>query len=262
MIEQDLAEYHKTFTHELTAIKNRLRYLIGDAHLPSDGYYHEAILKSVIKKFLPSKFSVGHGFVMNSDRRFTHQIDIIIYDDSSSILFKEEDFVVIPAKCVKAIIEVKRWESMSSTDLKKIITKANENANIICSKHVGKSILNNEYDLFNGVFLFEENISLRTLETRLKGIYDNSPCTWEKRVNHICAGSKIFVKLFKEKRSDNSAHQIFKGYELEDLSFSYFISNLLSFLESDILRENDNLLFPHDKAQFNTFVVDATQDPL
>ena len=48
-------DFHKTTTKELLAIKDRVPYLIN--HWGEDGRYKEAVLKSVISRFLPEKFN-------------------------------------------------------------------------------------------------------------------------------------------------------------------------------------------------------------
>ena len=89
MVEQNFNEFYKSLNKELMAVKDRVRSLIGEAHWVKDGEYKEAILKNVISKFLPKKYSMGTGFVINGEKKITQQIDIIIYDNSSPVLFSE-----------------------------------------------------------------------------------------------------------------------------------------------------------------------------
>ena len=105
-----LIDYHKTTTKELLALTNKVRNLIK--HWGEDGRYKEAVLKNVIKRFLPEKFIIGTGFVVKqTNQRGEHlsskQIDLLIYDDSSPVLFKEGDFVILTPDSVRGIIEVK-----------------------------------------------------------------------------------------------------------------------------------------------------------
>lgn len=57
-----LIDYHKTTTKELLTITNKVRNLIS--HWGEDGRYKEAILKNIIRRFLPEKYSIGTGFVI------------------------------------------------------------------------------------------------------------------------------------------------------------------------------------------------------
>lgn len=51
--------FHKSTTEELRVIKNRVRNLIGDRNWGEEGRYKEAILRNVIKRFLPQNFKIG-----------------------------------------------------------------------------------------------------------------------------------------------------------------------------------------------------------
>lgn len=57
-----LIDYHKTTTKELLTITNKVRNLIS--HWGEDGRYKEAILKNIIRRFLPEKYSIATGFVI------------------------------------------------------------------------------------------------------------------------------------------------------------------------------------------------------
>ena len=52
-------EFQESITKELEVTKDRVRNLIGNAHWGEEGRYKEEILKSTIRKFLPSNVSVG-----------------------------------------------------------------------------------------------------------------------------------------------------------------------------------------------------------
>lgn len=59
-----------------------------------------------LKRFLPNNIEVGTGFIKEGDNIST-QIDIIIYNPSLPLYFKENDFIVAHPKSVLGIIEVK-----------------------------------------------------------------------------------------------------------------------------------------------------------
>ena len=103
-----IEDYHKSTSNELLAIKDRERHLIN--HWGEDGRYKEAVLKSIILRFLPEQFNVGTGFVVRQinsqgQHKSSYQIDLIIYDTSFPVLFKEGDFVILTPDAVNAIIE-------------------------------------------------------------------------------------------------------------------------------------------------------------
>lgn len=211
----DYDAYQKSISNELLSIKDRVRNFIDDKHWPEDGRYKEIILSHVLKQHLPESVSVGTGFVINHNKELnnkerTSQIDIIVYRSDFPLMFKQDDFIIASPESVLGIIEVK--SRIDTYVGKNAIEKATENGRII-----GKKI-------FNGIFAFEfENQRIRgtALEDELaesRGV-----------VNYLCFGKDIFLKYWKagqpdiHPRSKNS----YTVYGLEDLSFGYFISNLI-----------------------------------
>ena len=224
-------EFQKSITKELNTIKDRVRNLIGNTHWGEEGRYKEAILKNVIRRFLPTNLSIGTGFIIrknNDELQVSKQIDIIIYDNTVPVLFSEGDFVITTYKNVRGIVEVKT--KIRNGELQEIIQKAKENGELI-----GKNI-------FNGIlsYEFDGNINSNAIDQALK----------EARgyVNHISLGPNLFIRFWKrEDRSrfdppiENCQNDFYNIYELQNLSFSYFISNLLEL--TCISELNDRLWF-------------------
>lgn len=52
-ININFEDFQKSITKELDVVKNRVRNLIGPAHWGEEGRYKEAVLKNIIKRFLP-----------------------------------------------------------------------------------------------------------------------------------------------------------------------------------------------------------------
>jgi hypothetical protein len=146
-----LIDYHRTTSNELLALTNKVRNLI--THWGEDGRYKEAVLKNVIRRFLPEKYSIGTGFVIKqTQNRGEHlssrQIDLIIYDDASPVLFKEGDFVILTPDAVRGIIEVKA--NLQNQGISSVLKQANENGQFILSGKEDKT-----QKFFNGVFSYE-----------------------------------------------------------------------------------------------------------
>jgi hypothetical protein len=149
--------FHKSTTEELKVIKNRVRNLIGDRNWGEEGRYKEAILRNVIKRFLPQNFKIGTGFIIkrrendNEINRYdidsSRQIDILIFDATRPILFSKGDFYIVTPNSVRAIIEVKT--NIENQNLTKIIERMNEIGLIIQNElyeyleYVPDEILNN-----------------------------------------------------------------------------------------------------------------------
>ena len=233
-IEINPEEFQKSITEELNTIKDRVRNLIGSSHWGEEGRYKEAILRNVIRRFLPQNLSVGTGFVIRKDdnkTQISHQIDIIVYDNTTPVLFSEGDFVITTYKNVKAIIEVKT--KIENNELDDTLKKAEENGSII------------ERNVFNGVFSYEyyDNIKSKSLDNALKMRKGN--------VNHLSLGKNIFIKFWKKEDGNklkfpiiDCKNDFYNIYRIKGLSFSYFISNLIDMASSINLFDIEWFLYP------------------
>jgi hypothetical protein len=238
-------EFQKSINKELVIVKDRVKNLIDiDVnHNAEDGNYREAILRNVIKRFLPKNLSIGTGFVINQRNNIpqrTTQIDIIIYDNTYPLLFQEGDFIITTPGNVKAIIEVKT--TITNTDLSDILEKSTNNYN---------TIVTGRKKLFNGVFSFNyDNDSItdnrnNSISPAIKSALESC----QGKVNHISLGDEIFLKYWKNE-TDSSINNncddnnFFNIYTLEELSFSYFISNLIDWTIEKSTSDRRWFMFP------------------
>lgn len=202
-------EYQKSISKELLSIKNRVRNFIDGHHWGEDGRYKEIILSHVLKQHLPKGVSVGTGFVVNNGE-ITRQIDIIVYRDDYPLLFKQDDFIIAPAECVLGIIEVK--SKIDTRVAKEAIHTAVVNGGIIGRK------------IFNGIFAFEEqNINYES-DTLAKALLEGAGM-----VDNICFGKDSFIKYWEAGTplQHPCRHNSYAVYQIGDLAFGYFISNLV-----------------------------------
>lgn len=146
MSKIDVKSYQSSISKEFIVLKDRVRSLIGNQHWGEEGRYKEIILMNFLRKHLPQNMSVGTGFIMNGGDydKISSQIDIIVYDDTYPVIFKENDFVIVHAKSVLGIIEVK--SRFNKHNFEQVIKKASENA-LFISPINGKGV-------FNGVFYY------------------------------------------------------------------------------------------------------------
>ena len=224
----DYIEYQKSISNELIAVKDRVYNIIGDSHWGEVGRYKEIILTDVIKRHLPSGVSIGNGFIVNGDKVST-QIDILIYKSYMPILFKKDEFVIVPAESVLGVIEVK--SSLNTTQAKEAILKASEVRNLI-----GR-------DIFNGIFSYINNT--KTNDSEISYTVDDALRQSHGKVNYLCFDKDVFVVYWKDKTPKSYDHRDkYHIYHIEDLSFGYFISNLLEdiYISETGQRLPDNLV--------------------
>lgn len=237
MPNQNILRFQESITRELDITKNRVRDLIGNANWGEEGRYKEAILSKVISQFLPANLKIGTGFILaNNDHvngnngRISHQLDIIIYEDKTPVIFREGDFVILTERSVRAVIEVKarvhNYNANNENALNKIIEKLNRLRNF-------ESFAENEHNQkrFIGIFSFDydEDYNSGRVTTALR----NS----RGLVNHISLGTNKFIRFWERTRGlmpivDRDSPCYIK-YNLHNLSFSYFISNLLHIVSDE-----------------------------
>lgn len=205
----DYVKYQQSISMELLSAKDRVRNFIDDKYWGEDGRYKEILFSNILKRHLPKGVSVGTGFVINKGHT-TRQIDIIVYRDDYPLLFKQDNFVIATAECVLGIIEVK---SRVDTRIGQLaILTAADNGRII-----GK-------DIFNGIFAYENTTVNFENDSIIDALHYSSGF-----VNNICFGKDIFIKYWdtgiRLNNSDNN--QNYSIYQIIDLAFGYFISNLV-----------------------------------
>lgn len=216
--------YRESISNELICTKDRVKDFIN--HNSEDGKYKEIILKNVLRRHLPHTVSIGTGFVMNEYNEATKQIDIIIYDNKFPPLFQIDDFVIVVKESVIGIIEVKT--TIRKNEFERIYPKAHENGQLI--------IGNSSRSIFNGIFGYESD--LNKTDTIISESISQPLKENIGQVNNICFGKDIFMKAWY-----NEPKNCYKFYNIHNLSFGYFISNLLETVFINI-NQNGAYVFP------------------
>jgi hypothetical protein len=229
--------FQESITQELDIIKNRVRDLIGNAHWGEEGRFKEAVLKNILRQFLPKNLSVGTGFILkatgnnDNDNVLSSQLDIIVYDNTLPVLFSEGDFVITTLKNVRAIIEVK--SRLDPTSFRQVVKQFDHSIAHFVHEisrqffSVSNRPIPNRKKIFAGIFAFDfdGNIDSKVIDKSLKES--------RKVINHISLGRSHFVKFWKQSdgnrlaRPIDSEYDFYNVYDLDNLSFSYFISNLI-----------------------------------
>lgn len=245
-----IKDYHKSINEELIILKNRVRNLVK--HHGEDGRYKEAVLKNIIRKYLPQHYLIGTGFIVKSEsimeeHKATKQIDLIIYDSSKPVLFSEGDFVILTPESVLGIIEVKT--NLKNQNFAQVLKTMNENGAFIydylTDNKFGKRI-------FNGIFSYEGycNLNPETIKKKIVAGYKNLkkfnmiPEIDIKNyvVNHISLNERYFIKTWPDDENIN-----FSIYNIPKLSFSYFIYNLIFTIIEPEFEMRQESWFPENK---------------
>lgn len=152
------------------------------------------------------------------------QIDILIYDNTHPPIFSEGDFVIVTQNSVRALIEVKS-KIFSNRGNKNGLYKVVENFSSIVRFPILSRTDNNR--IYRGLisFVFQGRINSNVIDDSLRlsgGL-----------INHFSLGGNIFIRhwldsegLDPHNEADCNSH-FYNIYELENLSHSYFISNLI-----------------------------------
>ena len=241
MALQNILDFQKSINKELTLTKDRVEFLIGNANWGDVGRYKEAILRTTIAQFLPSNLKIGTGYIVgNYDHRFgqegriSSQLDIIIYEDKSPVIFREGDFVILTENAVRAVIEVKTkiinysCIEVNGQDnaLNKIILKINR-----LQQFETFNLFGDHRKKFIGVFAFEYDQDFSHTRVDEALILSNGV------VNHISLGPNKFIRYWQNTIGLDPVPgydgRCYIRYNLVDLSFSYFISNLLHFVSDE-----------------------------
>jgi hypothetical protein len=216
--------FQKSITNELYILKDRVRNLIGAAHWGEEGRFKEAVVKNVLRKFLPRNLSVASGFILkavgenDNANVLSRQLDIIVYDNTLPILFSEGDLIITTITNVRGIIEVKsRIDQYTISQVLNQFDSSIENFEPEISKNY----------VFTGVFSFDYSGDINT--DMVKNALANS----KKIVRHLSLGPTYFVKHWYAEDGERlnppitTDNNFYNLYELQDLSFSYFLNNLI-----------------------------------
>ncbi|WP_291329373.1 DUF6602 domain-containing protein [Desulfovibrio sp. UCD-KL4C] len=215
-------EYQKSLSKELEIVKNRVRSLIGSRHWGEEGRFKEAVLKNMLRKVLPKNRSVGTGFIVNSNdsTQLSKQIDIIVYDSDLPVLFSEGDFIITTMENVKAVVEVKSSIGNGNNTLNRVV----EDFNLCINPIVGQFDIGN---VFFGIFAYECSVA------NLVQCVERSGVSAGGVINHLALGKDYFVRRWGGGQSERLGVQNYSGndfynvYRMNNLSYSYFISNLI-----------------------------------
>ncbi len=98
----------KLFSSIAEEMASSFKTMASISHAPTRGGGHESIWGEWLRKYLPQRYSVSPGFIIDSKGNQSLQQDLIVFDRQySPLLLNKDEVLFIPAEAVYAVIEVK-----------------------------------------------------------------------------------------------------------------------------------------------------------
>jgi len=228
-------EYFESLTSELRSLQNRIRNFIGNAHWQSDGEWKESILRSVLRRYLPKTTDVGKGFIITKEGPST-QIDILIYDTTKPILFRDGDFILVTPDATLGVIEVKT--RVRRNTLSNVLTKIDAIAKLH-RRHTTST------SPFFGLFSYEDSdfdsdFALQTISNVFIG-FAVTP------IHFLSFGESKFIHFWQFDPQDHTRIvDRWHAYDLDDKAPAYFLHNAIAYTCQKSVDENDEIWFPKE----------------
>ncbi|MDE3022818.1 MAG: hypothetical protein KGI54_13335 [Pseudomonadota bacterium] len=236
----NLEDYFQSLIDECETLKNRVRHLVNDAHWPTDGEWKESVLRSMLRRSAPESVTIGRGFVVHQDGCST-QIDVLIYDNSMPILYRDGDLVFVTPSACRGIVEVK--SNTSHAEFRAAPKKLADNAELIRSR-------SSDFHIFVGFFSYD----LRTANCQpfLQALNTVAEGQASRVIDHVALGSNALIKYWP---SDPSTDRATLGYDqwhlynLNRMALGYFIHNLLLSVSKKLNAQRETTWFPRNSKE-------------
>lgn len=222
--------HFRSLTAELEALRDRVGSFVNEAHWLTIGEWKESILRSFLTRRLPDTVKVGRGFILTK-HGLTTQCDILLYNASSPMLFRDGELVILTPDAVMGIIEVK--SRTTRTNLAATLEKFSE---------IGRKMGREKSHCFFGLFSYETDIKDHRVALEvLRDICDHEA----KIVDFVNLGCSTFIKWWRfDPVRAESHYEKWHSYKLDDMAAGYFIANVVEFVSPDSVGKNNWLWFP------------------
>ncbi|MDA2549672.1 hypothetical protein PDQ03_26455 [Bacillus cereus] len=164
-------------------------------HMGERGGSREEILISYLRKYIPIKYEMNNGVIIDETGEQSRQQDIIIYDSfNSPVLLNMQSIKMVPIESVFSVIEVK--SSLNKAEINKCVT------NISSVKSLVKNSIGGINSPTAGfVFAFTSSTSLETLLDNL--VEANAQVEKHKQISAVCVLDKgIILNVSKKGLND------------------------------------------------------------
>jgi hypothetical protein len=233
----DVPRYFQSLSGELEALKDRVRQFIHDRHWLTDGEWKEGVLRSFLRRNLPNTVEVGRGFVV-TDAGASRQIDVLVFDTSKPILFRDGDLVFVTPDAVQGIIEVK--SSINPAIFREACARLIENAELILSR----SPRHHTYHKFFSIFSYENQIGDDQRYLDILGELSNRP---NRLLHFFCLSPDTFIRYWDiDPHNPNRLYNKWHSYRLPAMAPGYFLHNVVEAICPHSVGENEALWYPID----------------
>jgi hypothetical protein len=218
-----------SISQELNSASTRMTSLIGNSHQPTNGAWKESMLKAVLRRHIPRKYSVDTGFIVSVDGQST-QMDIIIGNEDSACLFRDGEVVIAGPDHVAAIVEIK--STLSASAFANDFTKLRDNLLLV---RMSPELAGRRKSI--GSLYYYENDNC-TEETLIRNLRDAlAPCSTrnEDLPDVICIGNDYFMKRWPGE---------YGLYNVRELAPAFLIMNMAVMLSSTTSTFNASDWFP------------------
>jgi hypothetical protein len=239
-------------------LKDRVREL--KRNWQADGEWKESVLRTILRRHLPTDVSVGRGFVVAGGGRESGQIDILIHRNSRPVLFRDGDLVIVTPDAVCGIIEVKTEVDVSGFHI--AAAKLADHIEIVRAHSHGRKV--DTVNAFAALFAYE---CAGTQASSLGDVLVDVATSYERRINFAAVGPDKFLRYWEDRpehilsatsKYRTGEHRSWHGYDLPSMSAGYFIHNVVEAICPDSVLPNSELWFPIDsKERSLTFEVKA-----
>jgi hypothetical protein len=224
-------DYLQSLSAETQVLKNRVRYLIEDNHWQTDGEWKESVVRQVLRRHLPASVIVGRGFVVSAEDR-SHQIDVLIFDSSMPVLFRDGDLAIVTPDAVVGMVEVKSRANPG------IIAEAAGK----CADDIAFVRRHLNSKAFAAIFAFESGEARP--EAYLAAIRDASP-EKQQRLDFVCLGDSRFIKYWDlDPAKGNRFYETWYSYQLPEMAPGYFFHNVIDAVSPRSVLQNNDVWFP------------------
>ncbi len=205
--------------------------MIANRHWQTDGEWKESVIRYFLQRNAPRNVAIGRGFVVG-ERGTSSQVDVLLYDRDSPVLFQDGDLVFITPDALRGMIEVKSL--VDATGFREALAKMRQNIELFGLP--GRSTR------FFGVFSFESTVSTDAALAALRDSAGGNPNCY---LDLACLGYSHFIKWwYLNPESANRVVKRWHSYRLPEMAPGYFLHNVVAELAGHSVNENTHAWFP------------------